>query len=64
MLDIAKRINIGGSTVGEVIDALSKFPRDAVFGCCGEPSAFIHVEEDESAVSIDWDDLEDYYLED
>lgn len=63
MFDISRRVNLSGSTIGEVIEILSKLPQEAVVGCCGEPTMFLHVEDDKTAVSIDWNDLEEYYHE-
>lgn len=63
MFDISRRVNLSGSTIGEVIETLSKLPQEAVVGCCGESTMFLHVEDDETAVSIDWNDLEEYYHE-
>ena len=63
MLDITKRMYLGGSTIGEVIDALSKLPQEAVVCCCGEPPMFLHLKSAGSAVSFDWSDLEEYYRE-
>ena len=63
MLDITKRKNLSGLTVNEVMHELSQLPGNALFGCCGNDCAYLHVEEDGSAVSIDWSDLDDYYHE-
>ena len=40
-------------TVGEVIDILSKFPRDYEFLCCGESDYAIWVDHDSQMVSVD-----------
>lgn len=63
MLDISKRKNLSGLTVSEVIHVLSQLPGNARFSCCGDNCVYLHVEEDSSAVSIDWSDLEEHYRE-
>lgn len=40
-------------TIGEVIDILSKFPRDYEFLCCGESDYAIWVDHDSQMVSVD-----------
>ena len=64
MYDINKRIKILNATVGDVIDELSKLPRNAHFCCCGEDRMYIHVETDNSVVSIDTEDLDEDYVDD
>lgn len=63
MLDINKRKNLSGLTLNEVIHELSQLPGDALFFCCGDDSVYLHVEEDNSCVSIDWSELEEHYQE-
>lgn len=48
-------------TVGELVDCLSSYPRDAQLVCCGDDRVVIHIEEDDSVVNIDTELLEDEY---
>lgn len=51
-------------TVGEVIDILSKFPRDYEFLCCGESDYAIWIDHDSQMVSVDRGKFIDQMLED
>lgn len=51
-------------TVGEVIDILSKFPRNYEFLCCGESDYAIWVDHDSQMVSVDRGKFIDQMLED
>lgn len=62
MYDVSKLVHANHITVEELIDHLKTLPQKAVITCCGDEYMFIHVEKDESAVTIDTEDLsEDYY---
>lgn len=63
MYDINKRRHLTGMTVAEVIEVLSKLPKDADILCGGDSYVWLHVEEDGSAVNIDYDALDDVYEE-
>lgn len=63
MYDIHKLVHGNHVTVGEVVEQLQKLNQNAVFTCCGEEFLFIHVEEDNSVVTIDTEDLIDAYPE-
>lgn len=64
MYDINKRKKMLNVTVGEIIDELTKLPKDATFCCCGDNQMFIHVEKDGTVVSIDTEDLDEDYIDD
>jgi len=53
MYDIKRLVHGNHVTVGEVIEQLEKLPKDAEFTCCGDEYLFIHVEEDNSVVTLD-----------
>ena len=45
------------STVGELIDLLKTCPQDAKITIVGDSYCYFHVEEDNSVVNLDWEDL-------
>lgn len=52
-VDGIEKRNVDNYTVGEVIDILSRFPRDYEFDCCGEQDYSIIVYHNSKTVSID-----------
>lgn len=64
MYDIDRLTHAYHVTVEEVIEQLKKLPQKAIFTCCGNEYFFVHVEEDNSAVTIDTESLYDAYPED
>lgn len=50
-----------GLTVKDLIEALKEYPEDAVVDICGDNYCYIHVEENDSVVNIDNEDLEECY---
>lgn len=61
--DISKRKCLEPMTVGNLIEELSKFPKETKVYCCGD-AVWIHVNSDGYAICIDCDDLENEYEED
>lgn len=64
MYDVNKRQRLSVVTVGQLIDILTELPADAEVLCCGDSTMYLHVEEDDSMVSIDTEDLDDEYIDD
>ena len=64
MYDISKRICLDNPTVEELIQKLSELPKEAKILCCGESVVYIHVERDNTVVSIDTEELDDEYIDD
>ena len=64
MYDINKRKCLRNATIGDIINELSALPKDVKILCCGESDLYIHVEKDNSTVSIDTEDLDDEYIDD
>lgn len=61
MYDVARRKKFEGVTVRDLIEELSKMPQDAEVLCCGDDYIWLHVEDDDSTVCIDVEDLEENY---
>ena len=57
------------TTVGDLIEALKEYPKDAAVNICGSAGFFIHSEVDDEdpdkviAINFDFESLDDYYLE-
>ena len=57
------------TTVGDLIEVLKEYPKDAAVNICGSAGFFIHSKVDDEdpdkiiAINIDWDSLDSYYLE-
>lgn len=64
MYDISKLVFLNFPTVGEVIEQLKTLPADANFACCGSPEVYIHVEDDDSYVCMEYDDRAEEYPDD
>lgn len=61
MFDVARRRHFESITVKDLIVELSKMPQDAEVLCCGDNYMWLHVEDDETVVCIDVEDLEECY---
>ena len=61
MYDINKKVNLSNMTVAQVIEVLSRQNPDAGFCCCGDEWSWLHVDGDDSVVSIDTNELEELY---
>ena len=61
MYDFSKRRECGGMLVWEVIEILCKMPLNALVLFNGDEYGYIHIEEDESAISFDDSSLDDEY---
>lgn len=64
MYDIKQRVELKNPTVGEILDHLSRFPRETKFYCDGNNYMYLHVESDGSEVNLDSTDLDDLYSDD
>lgn len=57
------------TTVGDLIEALKEYPKDAAVNICGSAGFFIHSEVDDEnsdkviAINFDCESLDSYYLE-
>lgn len=63
MLDLSKYRLLHNPTVADIKKILDTLPDDAQFACCGDDYVHIHIEKDNSAISVDTDDLEEVYAE-
>ena len=61
MYDFSKRRECGGMLVWEVIEILCKMPLNALVLFNGDAYGYIHIEEDESAISFDDSSLDEEY---
>lgn len=62
MYDFNKRTTF--STVGELKDLLKDADDDAKVLICGDDYAYFHVEQDQSTVNLDNEDLDETYFSD
>lgn len=58
-----KRVNLTGKTVKDLIGALQTAPQDAKLNCYGDNYIWIHIDDEYKIVTIEFEDLEDYYIE-
>ena len=61
MYDINRKKKFMDITVKELIDALQDFPQDAKIEICGDSYCYIHVEENNSVVNLDNEELDECY---
>ena len=61
MYDINKRQECKSMQVWEVLEILCKMPLNAIVLFNGDEQGYIHIEEDESAISFDDSGLDDEY---
>lgn len=61
MYNINKRIGFSNTTVERLIEELSMLPKDAQVLCGGTVDLYLHVDDENNIVSIDYDALEAYY---
>lgn len=61
MYNALKRRKSNNLTVKDVIAELEKENPDAEFTCCGDNYVTIHVEDDQSVVTVDCEDLDEAY---
>lgn len=59
MYDLNKRSYV--TTLGELRQLLADYPDDTRFYACGATDCYLHIEEDGSFVSIDYDGLDSDY---
>ena len=64
MYDINKRKKMLNVTVGELIEHLQTLPKEAKVTFCGDLRGYVHVEKDDSVVTLDYSDLDEDYIED
>lgn len=63
MLSLKDRKHVSDITVGDLIILLESYNTDTKVAVCGADEFFIHVEEDESAISFDYSGLDSDYNE-
>ena len=63
MYDINELKELKDPSVGELVEILSKYPKDAKIFCDGDNYFYIHVEADRLAINIDSSSLEELYDE-